>query len=357
MKSLFDVAFLPDSTYVEYLISCQEDLDSVHFRLFDGLHLDSRIVLDGVHPNENVFSQLSKLNGPKRYALLNSRFYNPQLLAGSDGIKPIVKALREALERDVIDGIIYCDHYLLECISSQAPDVASALEAVPGVNFMLDSFAKIEAQLTYISLTRFKRPTKIILDRSLNRDLDRLADVALNVHTQYPGIRIESLANEGCLAHCPYKLAHDSYIALANMNGAKTPLRFNERVGCKSLFEREPYRIMLSPFIRPEDIELYYYHIDTIKLCGRELGVDFLKRVIQAYRNRQYDGNLLDLLDATNWLADKLYLDNSSLSFDFANTMSLCDGRCEKCGFCKDMFELVAHWLPLSLPDYRQAVN
>jgi len=357
MKSLFDVPFLPDPDYVEFLVSCEEELDSVHFRLFDQLQLDSRIILDEVYPNEALFAQLNKLKGPKKYALLNSRFYAPELLVGTDHIESIVASLRDALEQDAISGIIYCDHYLLDCISRAAPDVVASLEAVPGVNTMLDSFSKIEAQLSYIALTRFKQPSKIILDRSLNRDLDRLADVALQLHAHYPDIKIEALANEGCLAHCPFKLSHDAYIALANMNGAKSTFYLNESIGCKSLFDREPHRIILSPFIRPEDIDLYYYHIDTIKLCGRELGKNFLQRAIQAYRDRKYEGNLLDLMDATNWMADKLYIDNSSLSFDFANMLSLCDGRCEKCGFCKEIFEMVAHWLPLSLPDYRQAVN
>ncbi len=357
MKSLFDVPFLPDPSYVELLAEHADELDCVHFSLLPDLHLDSRILLEDLQNSENYLEQLGRLQGVKKYALMNSRFYSPELLSDKENMQCIVNTLHEYLERDLINGIIYCDHYLLQYLSEEAPDIASSLEAVPGVNTMLDSFGKIDAQLSYIELTRFKKPQKIVLDRSLNRDLDSLAKVALKTHTEFPHIRLEVLANEGCLPYCPFKLSHDSYIALANINGDKSILGFNNNLGCMNVLYKEPHRIILSPFIRPEDIELYFYHIDTIKLCGRSLGPDFLSQVFKAYSRRQHDGNLLDLLDATNWLADQLYIDNSSLSFDFANMLSQCDGRCEKCGFCKELFEMIAQWQPLSIPDKRAAVN
>ena len=357
MKSLFDVPFLPDPSYVELLVEHADELDCVHFSLLPDFRLDSRILLEDLKDSENYLEQLGRLQGVKKYALMNSRFYSPQLLSDQKNMQCIVNTLHDYLERELITGVIYCDHYLLQYLSEEAPEIASSLEAVPGVNTMLDSFSKIDAHLSYIELTNFKRPQKIILDRSLNRDLDSLAKVALQVHTQFSDIRLEVLANEGCLPYCPFKLSHDSYIALANINGQKSPFGFNDNLGCANLLYKEPHRIIFSPFIRPEDIELYYYHIDTIKLCGRSLGPAFLSRAFKAYSKRQYEGNLLDLLDATNWLADKLYIDNGSLSFDFANMLSQCDRRCEQCGFCKELFEMIAQWQPLSIPDRRTATN
>lgn len=357
MNPLFDVPFLPDADYVDLLATHVDDLDCVHFTLLPEMHLDSRILLNGQRGSEAAVTQLERLPGVRKYALMNSRFYSPALLAGNNTLRTIVEALEELLERDLLDGVIYCDHYLLEALARYAPDIAASLEAVPGVNFMLDDFAKIDAQLAYIDLTGFQQPKKIVLDRCLNRDLDRLADVALKTHTHFPQLRIAVLANEGCLPHCPYKLAHDSYIALANIHGRQCNFGFQEKGGCMDIFDREPHRILLSPFIRPEDADLYFFHIDTIKLCGRTLGPVFLKRAVNAYLQRRYDGNLLDLLDTTNWLADRLHIDNSALSFDFANMLSLCDGRCEHCGFCKDLFSMVAKWQPLSIPDHRAALN
>jgi collagenase-like PrtC family protease len=218
---------------------------------------------------------------------------------------------------------------------------------------MLDSFAKVEAQLASIRETGFRTPAKIILDRSLNRDLDRLAALAQQLRDLQPGIRIELLANEGCLPYCPCKLSHDAYIALANLDGRDLTHDLNCRAGCIRLLEEQPHRLLQSPFIRPEDVDLYLYHVDTIKLCGRTLGARFLENVITAYRRRRYDGNLLDLLDATAWLAERLYVDNRMLSFDFAAMLAQCDNRCDQCGFCRELFTAIAHPLPLVIEDRR----
>jgi len=353
MKPFLNVPFLPEERYVDFLLECADDLDSVHFSLLHNRALDSRIQLDPSGSQEQIIKGLERLRGPRKYVLLNSRFYTPELLTDSRNLKPIIRTLEQYLDHGVLHGIVYCDHYLLQLLSDEAPETAARLEAVPSVNTMLDSRGKIEAQLAYISETGFKMPGKIILDRSLNRNLDTLAQIALQVHQHFPGLKLEVLANEGCLPFCPFKLSHDSYIALANMGGQDQTHVINCDIGCMRLLDEHPHRLLQSPFIRPEDIDLYLYHVDTIKLCGRTLGADFLMNAIKAYRARRYDGNLLDLMDAMSWLADRLYVDNSMLSFDFANMLSLCDNRCESCGFCKELFESIAHPLPLSLQNFR----
>ncbi len=357
MSGLLDVPFLPEEPYAEFLADCGEDLDSVHFSLLATRRLDNRIQLQGSDLLDPLADLLAGLPGVKKYALLNSRFYGPSLFTDGRSLRFLVDMLDTCVNRGVLDGIVYCDHYLLQKLSDAAPDLAASLEAVPGVNTMLDSFAKIQAQLMYIRETCFKGPGKIIVDRSLNRDLDRLAELGLQCRKEFPSIRLEVLANEGCLYHCPYKLSHDAYIALANYEGRDCTHRLNRDLGCMRLVDERPYRILQSPFIRPEDVELYLYHVDTIKLCGRTLGTGFLKRCITAYRERSYTGNLLDLLDALHWLADQVYVDNPSLSFDFAGMLSMCDKDCRNCGFCAELFASVARRLPVRLPDQRPCAS
>ena len=123
------------------------------------------------------------------------------------------------------------------------------------------------------------------------------------------------------------------------------------------MVDEKPVRMLQSPFIRPEDMELYLYHVDTIKICGRTLGSAFLKQTLTAYLDRRYDGNLLDLLDALHWLAPSLYLDNTLLSFDFANMLSMCDNQCSTCGFCEELFHTITHTLPLEIQDNRLSVD
>ncbi len=357
MTPSLDVPFLPEETYVEFLNDCSEELDCVQFSLLGGRRLDNRIQLESLDLHDTFIELLGDLSGPRKYVLLNSRFYGTTLFADRRNLSSVVDALDQCAEKGVIDGIIYCDHYLLQLLSDEAPDLAGVLEAVPGINTMLDSHAKIEAQLGFIGETRFLQPGKIILDRSLNRDLDRLADTARKCRQSFPDLKLELLANEGCLAYCPFKLSHDAYIALANHEGQDCTYLLNKELGCMRLVDELPHRILQSPFIRPEDMELYLHHIDTIKLCGRTLGSGFLQRTISAYIDRCYDGNLLDLLDTLQWLAPSLYVDNPSLSFDFANMLSMCDNHCDSCGFCKELFDSISHPLPMEIRDNRVAVD
>jgi collagenase-like PrtC family protease len=357
MKPFLNVPFLPDDRYIDFLLQCTADLDSVHFSLLHSRALDSRIRIETPIAQGRIISSLERLQGPKKYALLNSRFYTPEMLTDHSSVKPVIRTLEHCLHRGVLDGIVYCDHYFLQTLADAAPEIAAQLEAVPSANTMLDTCHKVEAQLAYIEETGFKMPGKIILDRSLNRNLDELAKICLKMHTYFPGLKMEVLANEGCLPYCPFKLSHDSYIALANIDGHDQTHVINCDIGCMRLLDEQPHRLLQSPFIRPEDIDLYLYHVDTIKLCGRTLGPDFLINAITAYRARRYNGNLLDLMDAMAWLADRLYVDNSMLSFDFANMLSQCDSRCDRCGFCRELFDSIAHPLPMVIKDQRATAD
>ncbi len=353
MTPFLDVPFLADHDYVDFLNDNNKAVDCVQISLPGEARLDNRVLVSRGDDPDSLLNTLTRLNGPRKYVLLNSRFYEPALFTEPEKLRTVIDFLEQCVDKGAVNGIIYCDHYLLQQMSNEAPDLASSLEAIPGINTMLDSFAKIEAQLSYINETRFQAPGKIVLDRSLNRDLDRLADTALKCRSSFPDIKLEVLANEGCMAYCPFKLSHDAYIALGNHQGRDCTYLLNKELGCMNLLSDQPYRIFQSPFIRPEDTELYFCHVDTIKLCGRTLGSDFLMRTITAYMNHRYDGNLLDLLDALQWLAPKLFIDNSALSFDFANMLSVCEKQCDSCGFCEELLDTISYPLPITIQDNR----
>jgi len=357
MNPILNVPFLPEPSYIDFLCSVEGHIDSLQFSLLTARPLDSRIQLHSLDTHARILDGLALLKRPRKYVLFNSRFYAPSLLSEDQETSSLIHILERFAEQGQLDGIIYCDHYLLQRFSDLAPSLFSSLEAIPGANCMLDSWAKVESRLDYISDTCFRLPSRILLDRSLNRDLDSLAQVVRQIRQQLPDTAVELLANEGCLPFCPYKLSHDAYIAQANIEGRDCTFQINQDLGCVRLLGSEPHRILQSPFIRPEDLELYLYHVDTIKLCGRTLGSGFLRRAITAYLDRRYDGNLLDLLDAANWLAEKLYVDNSGLSFDFATMLSMCDGRCANCGFCEELFHSITRPLPLTIRDNRETVD
>lgn len=352
---LLDVPFLPDPDYVEFLAEFQPALHSVHFSLFldnipDGRHRP------GIVPKfADLAAALTRLPAPKKYALLNSRFHHPSLYGDKNALHRIITALDALLAAGNLHGLTVVDFYLLQALSDLSPEVAAQLEAVPGVNCMLDSFTKVQACLAAIADTAFKLPTKLNLDRSLNRNLPELAAISRQCHRRFPGVKLTLLANEGCLDRCPFKLTHDAQIAFANTGLiANETHAANQELGCIRELTVHPAELFKSPFIRPEDLPHYEGIVEVIKLCGRTLGSGFLQRVVRAYANRQYEGNLLDLMDTLEWLAKRLYVANEGLPADFLTRLSRCDKNCRSCSYCRGLLDKTAAPLAFHLEDLRQ---
>jgi collagenase-like PrtC family protease len=352
---LLDVPFLPDPDYVEFLAEFQPALYSVHFSLFldtipDGRHRSSTVPQFG-----DLAAGLTRLPGPKKYGLLNSRFHHPSLYTDKAALQKIIKALDTLLTAGTLHGITIVDFYLLQALSDTCPEVASQLEAVPGVNCMLDSFAGIEAYCDTVARTAFKPPTKLNLDRSLNRNLPELAEISRQCHRRFPRVKLTLLANEGCLDRCPFKLTHDAQIAFATTGLiANETHTANQELGCIRELTAHPAKLFKSPFIRPEDLEQYEGMVEVIKLCGRTLGPAFLQRVVRGYAARKYEGNLLDLMDTMEWLAKRLHVANEDLPGDFLARLTGCGKDCRACSYCLELMENCAKPLAFRLEDLRQ---
>ncbi|MCX5877198.1 MAG: hypothetical protein NT087_13060 [Deltaproteobacteria bacterium] len=350
-----DVPFLPDPHYMEFLADLQPALYSVHFSLYldnipDGRHRP------GTTPEfADLTASLARLPVPKKYALLNSRFHHPQLYGDKAALHKIITALDTLLTAGTLHGITIVDFYLLQALSDTSPETCSQLEAVPGVNCMLDSFAQIQAYCDTVARTAFKPPAKLNLDRSLNRNLPELAAISQQCRRHFPEVKLTLLANEGCLDRCPFKLTHDAQIAFANTGLiANETHAANQELGCIRELTAHPAELFKSPFIRPEDLHHYEGMVEVIKLCGRTLGPAFLQRVVRAYASRRYEGNLLDLMDTMEWLAKRLHVANEELPADFLARLSGCDKNCRACAYCRELLDKTATPLPFQLEDLRQ---
>ena len=242
-----------------------------------------------------------------------------------------------------LNGIVFADPYFLQAFSDAHPGIAARLEAVPSVNALLDSADKAFSMLDMIGGTTFKPPTRLVLDRSLNRDIKRLEETSARLRSAYPNIKLHLIANEGCLFQCPYKPAHDAHVALVNEElCSERTFAMNRDFGCVRRLLSDPGSMLASPFIRPEDVKKYEPYVDGIKLCGRNRGTRFLKQTITAYLDGEYRGNLLDLMDAMGDLSDQVDIPNSKLPNDFAKRVTTCTKECRTCGWCATMMEKIA---------------
>jgi len=331
---LYEVPLLPDEEYVAFLAENIQRLHSVHFSLHTGLAADGRPPSAPCSP-ERLTALLSQLPGPRKYALLNSRFNDPAAYQDNERLNALAGALDALRSEGNLHGIVYADHYLLQALSDACPGVCAELEAVPSINAMLDSAPKVLRRLHYISTTAFRPPGKIILDRSLNRNLPALAETSSALRQALPDMNIALLANEGCLPDCPFKAAHDSHISLSCLpHGTRGTFTAIARLGCGRHFATDPSLLFQSPFIRPEDAANYAPYADVLKLCGRTMGSTAMRRIVSAYVAGRYEGNLLDILDSLDFLAPIMRIDNQSLPLDFLNTVSHCDHNCPTCPYC-----------------------
>ena len=335
----FDIPYIPDRDYADF-INCHRDrIDSVYFGLHQGPVLDSRFRFNQVD-TKRLAEQLNGLLVPHRYCLLNSRFMAPDLYFDPQFLTGLMENLEILMERSSLDGIIFCDGYFLNALSSHGGGALGALEAVPGINCMIDSMDKARAFLELVDQTAFKRPSKLVLDRSLNRNPKALETIVAQLKKAYPGMRLELLANEGCLYHCPFKPAHDAQISLTNTGLVRERgCEINRERGCMKVLFNDPVRLFKSPFIRPEDIDDYSHLVDTIKISGRTLGRDFLQNTLTAYIQGSHGGNLLDLLDAMRWMADFFFVDNKKISKCDVNRLLSCTKECSSCDHCKKILD------------------
>lgn len=351
------VPFIPDADYARFLTRHASHLASLYFPLPSGPVTDARVRIceNFVSETQDLRATLLPLKTVDKYILMNTRFIAPHAYEDNTILSGILDAVAHLAGTVGIKGIVLSDMYLLRALDRTGHDIVPRLEAVPGINAMLDSPGKFFSFFDLLALSRFKKPARIVPDRALNRTPGKLAALSKAIKARYPDIRIELLANEGCIYQCPFKLSHDAHIALSNTGLAgETTFRMNQTLGCQAYFGSRPHAFLKSPFIRPEDIHHYLGMADGIKLCGRTRGVRFLKRCISAYARGYYNGNLLDLMDTPELLSQHWHIDNSRLGAQFFTTLTTCTKVCEPCRLCRDIFNQASWKKEITFKSYKE---
>lgn len=343
---LFNAPFIPDSAYIDDLIRLDKKLYAVYFSLYQPMVADARIRLQ-IRDIQDLIEGLKRIPCAAKYLLANGRFQLAENYQFKDGLAKLIRYLEQLMDADILDGIIFSDFYFLNALSMAAPRLSSQLEAMPSINFMIDSTEKFNAVMAMVGQSGFRIPRKMTLDRSLNRRPEALQALAEHIRKHYGGMRIELLANEGCLNHCAFRSTHEALISASNAGISMDTFGFNRDLGCIRTLHKTPHSILASPFIRPEDMDRYSDVADIIKMCGRTLGGAFLRRLVSAYETGQYDGNLFDLLDSTHWMGHHWDLPNNQLPENFLDQLAHCDQNCPSCSCCRDLFKHHARALPV----------
>jgi hypothetical protein len=245
-----NVPFIPDDDYVRFLAGLGDALEAVHYSLYDSVVSDARIRLQAV-PEQRLAFRLRRLPGVRKYLLANGRFHAPERYRTPEGLAALVRRMDRLKTVGVIDGLIFSDPYLLTAVSDAAPELAAGIEAIPSINFMIDTTPKLVTVMEMIGNTRFRLPGKILLDRSLNRRPTALRYLSAEIRRRWPQIQVELLVNEGCLPACPYRSTHEALIAAVNTGAVIDTYGMNRDLGCMRHLFRTPHRILASPLSAP----------------------------------------------------------------------------------------------------------
>jgi len=353
----FDIPVIYDNEYIDFINFNQENIHSVYFSLPTGRVSDARILSNEINiANFSMFLNLIPKH-IKKYITLNGR-YTPIDLYSSINIKNTISNLKILYESNNLTGLIFVDFYYISLLVKTDPQFINQLELIPSINCYIDSIEKFYTYIKYTSILSIVRPSKVILDRSLNRNIKKLESIVKDIKLYDSNLKVEILANEGCIYQCPFKINHDICISLVNdksiggiiyLNGklANNDFEFqtiNQKYGCINYLNHNPSDILKSPFIRPEDIYNYNF-IDIIKLSGKVRPFTYLQNSFIAYNSGKYDKNLLDLLDSVSIFNEKYYMFNDQFPKDFFERTTSCNKNCQSCKYCDKVFEKVIQYL------------
>jgi len=178
------------------------------------------------------------------------------------------------------------------------------------------------------------------VQREYNRDFQRLRQ--LKAWADANNKKLYMLANSGCLNFCSGQVFHDNLVAHETEidEVARIP-DWTPHVCWNHYRDRKNWVTFLqNSWIRPEDIHHYEHYFPVVKLATRMHSRPAM--VIQAYVERRFYGNLLDLLEpGYGPLFAPFIIDNSRFPDDWFERTTTCDKNCHECNYCETVLRKV----------------
>src|SRR5271157_1100465 len=300
-----------------------------------------------VHSKNMTFSYL--LNAP----CMNNMEYNPEYH------KKILDCLQWISDIG-IDGVTLTIPFLVQLVKEQFPKLKVRISVIAHVNSV--NRAKFYEAMGADEINN---------DIMINRDFTTLEKMRNAVKCE-----IIPIVTDGCLYQCPFRYYHYNTVGHASQTYQQFDRNYIDFciVNCNLIKFSNPTELVKCRFIRPEDLTHYEaIGIDHFKLGGRIHPTPWILRATNAYANRKWDGNLLDIIEGisiTNienendpeneyWSrinTEKeagLYLDNTKLDgfIDFFKTQN-CIAMCDECNYCATWGEKAVSGNPEGIQKY-----
>ena len=274
--------------------------------------------------------QWARSKGLSLDLLINAMCYGEEAFTPEQRAR-VIGALADMDKRGILpETVTVISPYLAQIIKHDFPKI----DIRASVNARVDSIISMEYMAPMFD--------SYYISRDLQRDLPTLR--AFRKWTRDHGKKLCMLVNGSCLRNCPFHFFHETL----NSHGLSRTVAETKRTGiqpsrCVNMYMKKQYEeILRSSWIRPEDLHLYEDEVDVVKLSTRT--VPDPERIIRAYCERSYDGNLLRLLDPVYTFFFRPYiLDNKRFPADWAESGigGKCATSCTHCGRCTEALSKV----------------
>lgn len=181
-----------------------------------------------------------------------------------------------------VDKVTVSIPYLLELIKKQYPSLKICVSVHAGIKSLHQ--AKFWEDLGADEITLFM---------DLNRNFFLLRNIKKKIKC-----KLRLIANVACLYGCPFYHYHGNLQTHASQSThpSKGFVIDYYTLRCRLIRFTHPEELIRSRWIRPEDISIYEdIGIDTVKFVDRSMKTETICLIVDAYSNREYKGNLLDL--------------------------------------------------------------
>jgi collagenase-like PrtC family protease len=197
------------------------------------------------------------------------------------GYRQLVELL-EWIDHSGADAVTVGIPYLIDLVRKRFPRLKIKVSTTARVNTVRKAIQYEEMDVE-----------EIIIDEHINREFKMLEAIRKAVQCN-----LELIVNNICLWQCPYNFEHVNHDGHASREGEEEDYCYLQYPGYLCLYRKlmDPVELLKSPWIRPEDISSYEnLGYDHFKITERFKRTPLLLEHVNAYENRHYDGNLLDL--------------------------------------------------------------
>lgn len=202
-----------------------------------------------------------------------------------------------------VNSVTVANPFLCDFIKNHFPD----LEVCLSVNLTVKSLQQVKYWEDF-------GIDEITLDQVVNRNFGLLKEILR--HTKKTGTRIRLFANNLCLHDCPLRAHHGLANSHASQKESEDMHLHYYYYKCTAMKMKDISKLISATWIRPDDLVYYENLMDevdnhnmTLKLTERNATTAYLTNTLKAYKNKHYEGNLMDIMYA---IQKKFMLGNKS---------------------------------------------